>query len=79
MEGPPIPEGAEGLWRLFSRLNVTRTSNGFGPNPISYSEIEAMSRTTGIPVSSWEVDVIRQMDMAFLVAMVETKKAKAKT
>jgi len=56
---------------MFSRLNATRTSSGFGANPITYLEIESMSRLTGTPVAPWQVDLLRVMDSAFLSAVAD--------
>lgn len=65
-DAPPIISGLVRLWNIFMQLNDTRGSNGYGMNPISFQEIEAMIRLTGNPLRSWEVEIIRAMDAAFL-------------
>lgn len=54
---------------LFEELNRTRTSNGFGPNPITFSEFQACANLYGIPSGAprqniWRV--IREVDNASL-------------
>lgn len=39
-----------------------------GPNPLSLADIEAWSRLTGHLIRREEVEIIRQMDAAFLKA-----------
>lgn len=50
------------VWAYFIELNNGRTSNGFGPNPIQYSEMEAYFRLIGIDITEWEIQVIKRLD-----------------
>jgi hypothetical protein len=43
-------------------LESARSGNGYGPNPISYSEIAAWSNLTGRAPRPWEVSALRAMD-----------------
>ncbi len=65
-DGPEIPWAGKRIWSIFLDLNATRGSNGWGPNPISYSEIEAWSRLHREPVRQHELDILRAMDAAYL-------------
>lgn len=56
------------LWRQFTSLHRARTSNGWGPNPITWSELDAYCRLTGVQLDPWEVEAIRALDEAFLDA-----------
>lgn len=42
-----------------------------GPNPLSLADIEAWSRLTGHVVRREEVEIIRQMDAAYLKAVAK--------
>ena len=61
---PPI--GALHIWQWFWELNGTRTSNGFGANPIQYSEIVAWARLHGIRPKGLEIELIRALDGLYL-------------
>jgi hypothetical protein len=68
--GPSVPIAGRRVWSIFLDLNAAR-STGFGPSPITYSEIEAWSRAKREPVRPWELDIIRTLDRAFLKASGE--------
>jgi hypothetical protein len=57
-----IPAGGELLWRWFLDLSRTRRAGLAGPEPISYSEIEAYARSTRWPIEPRHVAVLRAMD-----------------
>jgi hypothetical protein len=65
-DAPEIPPTGQRVWGLFLDLHATRSSNGFGANPISYAEIEAMSRMRREPVRPFELDIIRALDATWL-------------
>ncbi|CAB4122375.1 hypothetical protein UFOVP32_14 [uncultured Caudovirales phage] len=71
---PSVPTEALHLWNLFTRLNSTRTGNGFGPNPISFLEMESFCRLTGEVLDPWEVHAIRALDDAYLAISNESTK-----
>lgn len=62
----PVPEAGRIAWGWFIDLCCTRTSNGFGPNPISYAEIEAYARLTRWPLEPRHIALIRAMDDVWL-------------
>jgi hypothetical protein len=47
-------------------LSGTRTSNGFGPNPISFTEMQAWAILNGIAPTPWEIRLLRRLDAATL-------------
>lgn len=59
------------LWGWFQELSATRGSNGFGPNPITYTEIGAWSRLTGRLIRPTEVRLIMTLDGLFRIAVSE--------
>lgn len=64
-DGPEVPWAGMRVWSLFIDLNRARGS-GFGPKPITHQEIEAWSHIRREPVRTWEIDIIRALDTAFL-------------
>jgi hypothetical protein len=52
-------------WDVFRQLCETR-SCGFGPNPISLSEIDAWGRLMRVELSVFEVMVVKALDDAWL-------------
>lgn len=72
-EEEEFPEDLKYLWNWFQELNRARGSNGFGLSPISYSELDAWSRLTGRALEAWEVICIKDIDLAYLSAMVDRR------
>lgn len=64
--GPTLPPGAVHLWNSFVQLSNARGGNGFGPNPISFAELDAYSRLTAQAFDPWEIEAIRALDDAYL-------------
>lgn len=65
-DGPPIPWPGKRIWSIFLALNAARGSNGWGPNPITFQEIEAWSRLNREPVRPWELSILAAMDAAYM-------------
>lgn len=63
---PLCPDGCEGLWQAFKELHASRANSGFGPMRISFAEIDAFQRVTGLSLKPWEVEAIRRADRAFM-------------
>ena len=61
-----IPAGGDLLWVWFTDLSNARTFHSAGPNPISFTDIEAYARLHRIQMESRHVDAIRSMDSAFI-------------
>jgi hypothetical protein len=57
---------------------MTRSSNGFGQNAISYSEIEAWSRLTHTVLDHLEVRAITLLDSAYLTHQSEQSARRSK-
>lgn len=47
-------------------MDHARTSNGFGLNPISFTEIDAWQRLSGEMLRPWELRAIRRMDLVVI-------------
>jgi hypothetical protein len=65
---PQLPREMRYLWGIFLSLHNRRGSNGFGPTPLAWSEMEAFCRLTGTPLDPWEVEAICALDEAYLDA-----------
>jgi len=63
---PTLPDVCIHLWTLFMDLHSSRGNNGYGPNRIGYSDLDAYQRATRTRVSAWEFALIRKADDAFL-------------
>lgn len=57
-----LPEEMQYVWEYFLRLNQRRTGNGFGANPLSFTEIESFFRLNQIEYSPDEVFLIELLD-----------------
>lgn len=60
------PEATYLIWDCFCQLSMARTGNGFGPNPISHSEILSWSLLHRTRLTEWDLSVIRRLDVLFL-------------
>lgn len=52
-------------------LGNARTSNGFGANPITWSDVHAWAVLTRQQPTPWEISVLRRLDGAVLAALNE--------
>lgn len=66
LDRPRCPAGCEALWRAFRDLSASRANSGFGPLRITFTEIDAFQRVTGLRLKPWEVEAIRRADRAFI-------------
>lgn len=60
------PEAGFLLWTAFRFLSATRSSNGYGANPISFVEIEAYIRLWRLPLSERHVATLLMLDRVWL-------------
>ncbi len=63
---PDLPMEGFYLWQWFADLHACRTSSGFGLNPITFTEIQSWASLYRIPVSIWEVNILRKLDNTWL-------------
>jgi hypothetical protein len=64
-----IPTAGFFLWKTFWSLSARRTSNGFGPNPLMFSEVQAYTELFEETLGPRELEILFQMDDAFLSAV----------
>lgn len=65
-----MPNGGHKLFRWFFELSNRRGSNGYGPNPISPSDMAAWFALTGRDPEPWEIFALSRMDIAAVRAMI---------
>lgn len=61
-----LPDSCALVWKWFVKLHSSRTSNGFGVNPLQFVEIKAYFDLLGIEPEEWEIDVIKKLDQIVL-------------
>ena len=54
------------IWSAFIRLSGSRTAGFSGPNPISYTEIQAWANLTNQVLSPRDVEAIMKIDLVYL-------------
>lgn len=54
------------LWDWYGELNQARQGNGFGMNLLSFTEIAAWSKLTQRTLATWEVFVLKSLDVMCL-------------
>ena len=59
---PEMPQELVYIWIWFCELDAARGGNGFGMNPISFSEVHAWATLTGNALQPWEVATLRRFD-----------------
>ncbi len=62
------------MWDYFLELHNARSSNGFGPVPLSYTEIDAWRRLTNQRLDPWELSAIVRLDGVFMTVHAEASK-----
>ena len=67
------------VWGFFCELDNARSSNGFGVNPISYTEIKCYFDLMGIIPQDIEVKLIKLLDGIALRHYAEEQKKKSKS
>jgi hypothetical protein len=65
---PELPECAAHVWIWFFQLSNRRTM-GMAMNPITWPDIDAWSRLTGIKPRQWELDALTGIDDAYRAEM----------
>ena len=76
LDAPALPEGCEELWRVFRELSDCRAWP-FGPQRITFADIDSFQRVTGIVLKPWELKAVRRADKAFLAEWSDRNKRDA--
>jgi hypothetical protein len=62
----PCPPCMALVWNWFQDLSARRTGNGYGPNPLSFTEIDTWARLSGITLTPFELQAIVALDAHYL-------------
>ena len=63
---PEFPDIVSHVWEAFLDLHKGRSYGMSGGNPLTWTDIAAWCNLTGIVLSSWEVNTIKALDMAWV-------------
>jgi hypothetical protein len=63
---PPLPLPMWQVWRWFLELGQGRSGNGMGPNPISWTELQAWTQLRNTRFGQFELSCIRDLDALYL-------------
>lgn len=72
---PPFPEALRYLWTAFVRIRRRNAGNGFGATPVTWADLDAYSRLSGMRLLPWEIEIIEQLDDALLASLREQEDA----
>lgn len=73
-----LPESCAQVWKWFIDLNNSRTSNGFGVNPITYSDIKSYLDLINIEIEDWELNLIKKFDNEAMLSYAKEAEAERK-
>lgn len=71
--GPPFPAPLKYLWHWFIELNNARPSGGMGAGAITYPDIDAWARLTRRAPAPWEIEALKNLDLAWLASLSPAK------
>ncbi|KNY18231.1 hypothetical protein AKG11_03610 [Shinella sp. SUS2] len=63
---PPRPEALDYLWSIYFRIRRRCSSTGLGPARITWPDIDAFVRNSGVRMAPWEIRLIEDLDDAWL-------------
>jgi hypothetical protein len=66
LDVPSIPRELEYIMGWFWEIRSAVGGNGFGANPISFTELYSWSYLYSITLSSWELSIIRKLDFEYI-------------
>lgn len=69
--GPEMPSSCSYVYDVFMDMNMGRSYGYSGPDPISYESIWAWCNLTETRLSSWEVRVLKRVDVLYVGTMNE--------
>lgn len=69
LDGPPVPPQVTHILEWFFELSSARTGNGFGPNPLTWTDFDAWARLMNRVVRPWEIEMLRALDRCYLASV----------
>lgn len=74
--GVRIPIAGLYLWQVHQRLRRRAGSSGFGPNPISWPDIDAFTRHARMSLAPWELEIIEMIDDLYMIEQAKSARAR---
>lgn len=65
----PCPWQLHYLWLYFLSMCRRRTSNGYGPNPLSDEAVQAWKARHRIRLAAWEEDLLDELEGLYMKHM----------
>lgn len=69
-----VPPAGQALWEAYCSLTSHRRA-GFGLHPLTFVDIEAWCRLTGVDLTPWELDTLLQLDAKTLQLAAEHQRS----
>lgn len=69
--GPPFPDRYGHIWSAFTEIHAGRSYSANGPNPLSWTDIDAWNRLFSQDLKDWEIRAIKALDLVWLRTMNE--------
>ncbi len=66
VNAPTLPRGCTQLWADFLELHGSRGSTRFGAARITFADLAAWQQVRAVPLSAWEIDLIRATDSLWI-------------
>ena len=66
LENTHFPTLVQHIWSAFVNLSDARTAGFSGPNPLTYTEIQAWMDLTNTQLSARDIEAIKKLDTAYL-------------
>lgn len=77
-DGPELPLEAMHVWNWYREIEGSRSSNGYGPNPLSFYDIRAWSELSGQAIRASEFRLIVMLDQLWREAWHKAENARQK-
>ena len=68
-DAPTLPAYLTFVWTTFWELSAARGSNGFGLDPIRWTDLHAWQQLTRTQLAPWEVRAVLAIDRVFRQVM----------
>lgn len=74
-----LPESCYHIWKWFIDLDSSRSSNGFGIDPINYADVLAYFNLYDIEPMDYELQAIKKLDSIAIKHSVDQMKKRNKS
>ena len=68
LEAPELPPGAEILLDIWMEIAAGRSGGGFRADHLSWQDLDAWCRFSGVKLNGWEAKTLLAMDRAAIAA-----------